>query len=52
MTCSQTRGMTVGAEGLIKVGMVSGGLAGVCVCLEASEAAGEPEGVSGDTIGH
>ena len=49
MTCSQTGGMTVGAEGLMKVGMVSGGLAGVCVCVEASEAAGEPEGVSGDT---
>ena len=26
-TCSQTGGMTVGAEGVIKVGMVSGGLA-------------------------
>ena len=38
MTCSQTGGMTLGAEGVIKVGMVS----------EASGAAGEPEGVSGD----
>ena len=27
MTCSQTGGMTVGTEGVIKVGMVSGGLA-------------------------
>ena len=45
MTCSQTGGMTVGAEGVIKVGMVSGGLAGG---VEASGAVGEPEGVSGD----
>ena len=28
MTCSQTGGMVVGAEGVINVGMVSGGLAG------------------------
>ena len=36
MTCSQTGGMTVGAEGVIKVGMVSGGQAGG---VEASGAA-------------
>ena len=46
MTCSQTGGRTVGEEGVIKVGMVSGGLTGG---VEASGAAGEPEGVSGDT---
>ena len=28
MTCSQTGGLVVGAEGMINVGMVSGGLAG------------------------
>ena len=28
MTCSQTGGIMVGAEGVMKVGMVSGGLAG------------------------
>ena len=43
MTCSQTGGMTVGAEGVIKVGMVSGD------GVEASGGAGEPERVSGDT---
>ena len=48
MTCSQTGGMTVGEEGVIKVGMVSGGLAGGGR-VEASGAVGEPEGVSGDT---
>ena len=36
----------VGAEGVMKVGMVLGGLAGG---VEASGAAGEPEGMSGDT---
>ena len=36
----------LGAEEVIKMGMVSGGLAGG---VEASGAAGEPEGVSGDT---
>ena len=46
MTCSQTGGMEGGAEGVINVGMVSGGLAGG---LEASGAGGELEGVSGDT---
>ena len=46
MTCSQTGGMVVGAEGVINVGIVSGGLAwGV----EASGAGGESEGWSGDT---
>ena len=49
MTCSQTGGMIVGAEGVIKVGMVSGGLGGGGGGVEASGAAGEPEGVSGDT---
>ena len=40
------RGIEGGAEGVINVGMVSGGLAwGV----EASGAGDEPEGVSGDT---
>ena len=46
MTCSQTGAMVVGAEGVINVVMVSGGLAGG---LEASGAVGEPEGWSGDT---
>ena len=45
MTCSQTGGMEGGAEGVINVGMVSGG-AGRGV--EASGAGGEPEGLSGD----
>ena len=46
MICSQAGGMEGGADLLINVGMVSGGLAwGV----EASVAGGEPEGVSGDT---
>ena len=46
MPCSQTGGVMVGAEGVIKVGMVSGWPGrGV----EASGAAGEQEGVSGDT---
>ena len=51
MVCSQTGGMTVGAEGgVTMVGMVSGGLAvdsGGGGGVEASESAGE--GVSGDT---
>ena len=38
--------MEGGAEGVINVGMLAGGLAGV---VEASGAGGEPEGVSGDT---
>ena len=43
---SHTGGIERGAEGVINVGMVSGGLAwGV----EASGAGGKPEGVSGDT---
>ena len=45
MTCSHTGGMEGGAEGVINVGMVAGGLAGG---VEASGAGGEPEGVSGD----
>ena len=48
MTCSQTGGMVVGAEGVINVGNLPGGLAGGGV-LEASGVAGEPEGLSGDT---
>ena len=46
MTCSQTGGMEGGAEGVINVGMLAGGLA---VGVEASGGGGEPEGVSGDT---
>ena len=49
---SQTGGMMVEAEGVIKVGMVSGGQAGGVGGGgggEASGVAGEPEGVSGDT---
>ena len=46
MTCSQTGGMEGGAEGVINVGMVSGGLVGG---VEASGAGDGPEGVSGDT---
>ena len=46
MTCSQTGGMEGGAEGVIKVGMLAGGLA---VGVEASGVGGEPEGVAGDT---
>ena len=34
------------ADGVINVGMLAGGLAGV---VEGSGAGGEPEGVSGDT---
>ena len=48
MTCSQTGGMVVGTEGVINVGMVSGGLAGGGG-VETSGAGGEPEGWSGDT---
>ena len=51
MTCSQTDRMTVGAEGVIKVGMVSGGPDRGRGWIDASGAAGEPEGVSGDTRG-
>ena len=52
MTCSQTGGMVVGAEGVINVGMVSGGLAGGGGGggVEASGADGGPEGLSGDTM--
>ena len=50
MTCSQTGGLVVGAEGMINVGMVSGGLAGGGGGggggVEASGAAGEPEELS------
>ena len=46
MTCSQTGGIRVGAEGVMKGGMVSWGMTGV---VEASGAAGEAEGLSGDT---
>ena len=46
MTCSQTQGMEVGAEGVIKVGMLAGVLAGG---VEASAGGSEKEGVSGDT---
>ena len=50
MTCSQTGGIVVGAEGLINVGMVSGGLAGGGGGgVEASGVDGEPEGLSVDT---
>ena len=38
--------MEGGAEGVINVGMLAGGLAGV---VEASGAGGKPEVVSGDT---
>ena len=47
MTCSQTGGTEGGAEGVIKVGMLAGILAGGGV--EASAGGSEPEGVSGDT---
>ena len=46
MTCSQTGGMEGGAEAVINVGMLAGGLA---VGVEASGGGGEPEGMSGDT---
>ena len=42
-TCSHTGGMEGGAEGVINVGMLAGGL------VDASGAGGEQEGVSGDT---
>ena len=42
MTCSQTGGMEVGSEGVIKVLAGGGG-------LEASAGGSGPEGVSGDT---
>ena len=46
MTCSQTGGIEGGSGGVIKVGMVEGGLArGV----EASGGGVGPKGVSGDT---
>ena len=38
--------MEVGAEGVMNVGMLAGGLA---VGVEASRGGGEPEGMSGDT---
>ena len=44
MACSQTGGMTGGAEGVRGYGMVSGGLAGG---VEASESSGGPEGCQG-----
>ena len=46
MTCSQTEGIEGGSGGVIKVGMVEGGLAGG---VEASGGAVGPKGVSGDT---
>ena len=47
MTCSQTGGMEVGAEGVIKVEMLAGVLAGR---VEASAGGSESDGhVSGDT---
>ena len=52
MTCSHTRGMEGGAEGVINVGMLTGVLAGVLGGgggVEASGQGGELEGVSGDT---
>ena len=46
MTCYKTGGKEGGAEGVINVGMVSGGLTGG---VEASGEGGEPEKMSGDT---
>ena len=46
MTCSQTGGMEVGSEAVIKVGMVAGVLEGG---VEASAGGMGPEDVSGDT---
>ena len=46
MTCSHTGGMEGGAEGVINVEMLAGGLAGG---VEASGGGGDPKGVSGDT---
>ena len=46
MTCSHTGGMEGGAEGMTKVGMLAGVLAGG---VEASAGGSEPEGMSGDT---
>ena len=51
MICSQTGGMVVGAEGVINVGMVSGGRAGGGGGVEASGAGGEQRGGQG-TLGH
>ena len=42
MTCSETGGMVVGAEGVINVGWCQG-------AWQASGADGEPDGLSGDT---
>ena len=49
MTCSQTGGMEGGAEGVTKVGMLAGVLAGGGGGVEASAGGSEPEGMSGDT---
>ena len=51
MTCFHTGGMEGGAEGVINVGMLAGGLAGGGGGggVEASGVGGAPEGVSGDT---
>ena len=49
MTCSHTGGMQGGAEGVINVGMLAGGLGGGGGGVEASGVGGGPEGVSGDT---
>ena len=46
MTCSHTGGMEERAEGVIKVGMLAGALAGG---VGASVRGRETEGVSGDT---
>ena len=46
MTCSQTGGIEGGSGGVIKVGMLEGGLAGG---VEASGGGVGPKGVSGDT---
>ena len=46
MTCSHTGGIEGGPEGVIKVEMLAGGLAGG---VEASGGGVEPKGVSGDT---
>ena len=46
MTCSQTGGIEGGSGGVIKVGMVEGGLVGG---VEASGGGVGPKGVSGDT---
>ena len=52
MTCTHTGGMEGGAEGVIKVGMLSGVLAGGGGGgVEASAGGSGPEGVSGNRGG-